>query len=157
LSAKAGSSFHAMSGPLKNARHERFAQELAKGVAAVTAYEAAGYKPDRGAASRLSAKINIQARVDELKERAARKAEITVADIARQLDEDREFAKGCGSAAAMVSATLGKAKVLGLIKERHEHGGVNGGPIEYRNLGEEEIDARLAALNEQHGHRPLAH
>lgn len=146
-----------MSGPLKNARHERFAQELAKGKTADEAYGLAGFAPNRGNATRLKANESVAARVDELKDRAAKKAEVTVADIARQLDEDREFAKGCGSAAAMVSATLGKAKVLGLIKERHEHGGVNGGPIEYRNLGEEEIDARLAALNEQHGHRPLAH
>lgn len=146
-----------MAGPLKNTRQERFAQELAKGKSQVDAYRAAGYAGDETAACRLSKNVKVAARIEELQQRAASKAEVTIADIARQLDEDREFAKACGSAAAAVSATLGKAKVLGLIKERHEHAGVNGGPIEYRNLGEEEIDARLAALNEQHGHRPLAH
>jgi len=135
-----------MPGPLKNARQERFAQELAKGRSQVDAYQAAGYKPDRGAATRLSANVSVAARVEELKGRAADKAAITVADIARQLDDDRAFAKACNSPAAMVSATLGKAKVLGLIKERHEHTGKDGAPIEYRNLPEEEIDARLAAL-----------
>jgi hypothetical protein len=34
------------------ARHEQFAQELAKGKAADDAYQAVGYKPDRGHASR---------------------------------------------------------------------------------------------------------
>lgn len=39
---------------------------------------------------------------------------------------------------------------------RAEHTGANGGPIEYRNLSEEEINARLAALAEKHGPEPLA-
>ena len=38
-----------MSGPLKNPRHERYAQELAKGKSQAEAYEAAGYKPSRSA------------------------------------------------------------------------------------------------------------
>lgn len=146
-----------MAGPLKNARQEKFAQELAKGKSQVDAYTAAGYRPDDGAAARLSGNVRVAARVAELQARAAEKAVVTAADIVRQLDEDREFAKACGSAAAAVSASMGKAKVLGLIKERHEHGGVNGGPIEYRNLDETEIDARLEALGAKHAAHPLAH
>lgn len=114
-----------MSGPLKNARHERFAQELAKGKSQVDAYAAAGYKPDRGAATRLSANVSVAARLDELKARTAEKATTTAADIAKQLDEDREFARDLRQAAAAVSASLGKAKVLGLIIDRAkvEHDG----------------------------------
>ncbi len=59
---------------MENPRHEIFAQQLAKGKSAEAAYAAAGYKRDRGAASRLSAKVNIQARVAELLERGAAKA-----------------------------------------------------------------------------------
>jgi phage terminase small subunit len=51
---------------LNNARHEKFAQELAKGKAAAEAYTAAGYKYDRGNASRLTANDNISRRVEEL-------------------------------------------------------------------------------------------
>lgn len=105
---------------LANARHEKFAQELAKGKSQVDAYEAAGYKPDRGAATRLSANVSVIARLDELQDKAAEKAVVTAADIANQLDEDRKFAKEVGSAAAMVSATMGKAKVLGLIIEKRD-------------------------------------
>lgn len=147
----------AMPGPLKNARHERFAQELAKGKSQADAYIAAGFKPNRHNAARLNTNETVQARVVELKARAAEKAEITAADIARQLDEDREFAKENKHSAAAVSATLGKAKLLGLMPERHELTGRGGGPIEYRDLGEEEIDARLAALAKEHGPKPLAH
>src|SRR3546814_9831758 len=69
---------------LKNTRHEAFARALAKGMSADAAYEAAGYKPSRSAASRLSSNVNVQGRVCELLERGARRAEI---DNARTLQE----------------------------------------------------------------------
>lgn len=65
-------------------RHEAFAQGLAKGMTADQAYEAAGYKPHRGNASRMSANENILSRVAELVEAGAERAEI---DIARTLKE----------------------------------------------------------------------
>ena len=63
---------------LQNARHELFAQNWATGMSREAAYKAAGYKPDRGAASRLSANINIKARVRELKSRAATDVVVSV-------------------------------------------------------------------------------
>jgi phage terminase small subunit len=107
-----------MRGPLKNARHERFAQELAKGKSKAGAYKAAGFTGDRTAACRLSTSANVQRRVAELKAKAAEKVIVTVADIAHQLDEDREFARELESPSAAVSATMGKAKVLGLLEDR---------------------------------------
>lgn len=147
-----------MSGPLKNERHERFAQELAKGTLQKEAYALAGFSGGEQHASRCAARGDVRARVAEILQRAATKVEITVADIARQLDEDRTFAREKLAPAAAVSATLGKAKVLGLIVDRQEHTGKGGGPIEYRNLDEDEIDARLDALREKHaGRSRLAH
>jgi hypothetical protein len=99
-----------MPGPLKNARHERFAQELAKGKSQVDAYEAAGYRPHDSAAARLFGNVRVAARLDELKVRAAEKAVITAADIAQQLDEDREFARDLKQAAAAVSASTAKQR-----------------------------------------------
>lgn len=87
----------------------------------------------------------VAARIAELQSRAAEKAVVTAVDIARQLDEDRRFARKVNQAGAAVSASLGKAKVLGLLPDRHEHTGKNGGPIEYRDLSDDEIDARIAA------------
>lgn len=100
-----------MPGPLKNARHERFAQELAKGKSQSEAYPLAGFKPNRHNAARLNTNETIQARVVELKEKAADKAVITALDIAAQLDEDRIFARKNKHSSAAVSASLGKAKV----------------------------------------------
>ena len=47
-------------GELSNARHERFAQELAAGNPADAAYEAAGYRKHRGNAARLSANEHVK-------------------------------------------------------------------------------------------------
>lgn len=73
---------------LKNARHESMAQALAKGKTADEAYALAGYKPDRGNASRLTANDSIKARVSELVGRSADRVEVT---IARVLDEMRKL------------------------------------------------------------------
>ena len=54
---------------LKNPKHERFAQEVAKGLSAAQAYEKAGYAPNRHNASALAQKQPIQARVSELLEK----------------------------------------------------------------------------------------
>ena len=51
---------------LKNARHERFAQNLAKGMSATAAYEKAGYKPNDQNAARLTRNDEVRSRVAEL-------------------------------------------------------------------------------------------
>jgi hypothetical protein len=59
---------------LPNHKHELFAQGLAKGLSADAAYQAAGYKRDRGNAARLTANDSIQKRVAEIQGKAAEKA-----------------------------------------------------------------------------------
>jgi phage terminase small subunit len=51
---------------LHNPRHERFAQELAKGKTADAAYEEVGFKKNRHNASRLAREEHIRTRVAEL-------------------------------------------------------------------------------------------
>lgn len=108
---------------LKNARHEAFAQALAKGKSATDAYSLAGYKSDRGAASRLSANVSIKARVTELQAKVAKKVEVTVESLSAELDEARGIAKGEKQPGAMVQATMGKAKLFGLIVDKTRHSG----------------------------------
>lgn len=105
---------------LPNAKWERFAQELAKGKSQTEAYEIAGYKGDRTAASRLSTNVNVQARLAELQQRSAVKAEITVEAIKDMLLEDRQLARGLGQAAAAVSAVEKLAKLYGHMVDRKE-------------------------------------
>lgn len=70
---------------LTNPRHERFAQELAKGKSATEAYEAAGFKPHRQAASRLLTNVDVLARRDEIISAAAEDAGITVSRVLSEL------------------------------------------------------------------------
>lgn len=108
---------------LSNPKHERFAQELAKGKTADEAYAEAGYKPDRGNASRLTANDSVKARVAELQERAAVRTEITVASITERLLAIA--AKGEGSAEAPLlsvarASLMDAAKLNGLVVEKSE-------------------------------------
>ena len=66
---------------LKNTRHECFAQLLAAGNSATAAYEAV-YGPKKGvrqSASRMSANVNIAARVTELQRQSGERAVLTLA------------------------------------------------------------------------------
>jgi phage terminase small subunit len=74
-----------MSGPLANPKHERFAQELAKGTKQFEAYAKVGYAGDATHASRLGARPDVQARVEEILGRAAAKVEVTVEKVLREL------------------------------------------------------------------------
>jgi hypothetical protein len=60
-----------------------------------------------------------------------------------------------GARATAATAILDRAH--GKPTQSHEHSGPQGGPIEYQNLSEEEVDARLAALEREHGPSQLAH
>jgi len=108
---------------LKNARHERFAQSLAKGKTATEAYTDAGYKGDRTAASRLSTNVNVNARVIELQSKAVKAVGTTVESLAAELEEARELALKEKQSSAAVSATMGKAKLFGLGVEHRKLSG----------------------------------
>lgn len=129
---------------LENARHERFAQEIAKGNTATEAYELAGYAPNDGNASTLKGNQRIQERVTELLERGADKAGVTVASIIGELEEARSVAMVANQPASMVSASMGKAKVAGLLADRIEHTGKDGGPIQTEDLSDSEAARRIA-------------
>ena len=134
---------------LSNPKHERFAQALAKGETATAAYVIAGYEDNEGNAGRLNRNEQVQARVAEILERAAMRAEITVAGISERLlmiaDKGEKLAEASGLSVARASL-MDVAKLNGLVVDRKELAGRNGGPIEYANLSEDEINARIAEL-----------
>lgn len=108
---------------LSNPKHEAYAQALAKGQSASEAYETAGYKPSRSAASRLSTNVNIERRLGELQAKVAKKVEVTVESLAAELEEARSLAIGEKQTSAAVSATMGKAKLFGLGVENRKFSG----------------------------------
>lgn len=125
---------------LDNPKHERFAQELAKGKTADEAYQLAGYKADRCHASRLAAKGNVRARVTEILERSARRAEVTVGSLLAELDEARALAFHVEQPSAAVAATREKAVLVGLRVEKSERRNVS----DPRTLSGQDLDQALS-------------
>jgi len=112
-----------MSGPIKNARHERFAQELAKGVSASEAYVNAGYKKNDGNAVRLKGNEKVGARLVELQERAAEKAGVTVENITERLlaiAAKGEAATDAPLLSVARASLMDAAKLNGLIIDKHD-------------------------------------
>ncbi len=106
--------------PLTNARHERFVQSLFKGEPASTAYSEAGYVPNDGNAIRLKGNERVKARLAELQEEAARSAEVSVASLLAELEQARAKATNLDQLSAAINATLGKAKISGLLVQRSQ-------------------------------------
>jgi phage terminase small subunit len=74
-------------------------------------------------ASRLLSHPNISLRIDALKEEHRERHRVTVDDLLQELEEARATAQTSEKpqTAAMVSATMGKARILGLDKQVVEH------------------------------------
>ena len=121
---------------LRNPRHEAFARAIFRGIFEPdlypthgTAYRAAGYRasglrePGGSAevnASRLLKNAKILDRVRELQAEAAEDVKETIDKCVAELNEDRRDAKAQGQHSAAISAVMGKAKLLGLVTEKHE-------------------------------------
>ncbi len=183
---------------LQNSRHERFAQEVAKGKSATEAYKDAGYTPKgkvaASAASRLLRGVKVKARIDELLQNAADKAGLTVERVLSELSKiafadirqavrwgrgpiDSKSKHGNSNGLELVpsdeisddiaaavsevaltpsgvriklhdkkSALVDLGKHLGMFKERVEHTGKDGAPIETVTLSDTDAARRLAFI-----------
>ena len=134
---------------LTNPKHERFAQELAKGKSQVEAYELAGYKPHDGNSFRLSGNERVLARVSELLERSAEKVEITIDWLRDQLIGDHKLARELGQTSAAVSATNSIGKLYGLIIDRKE----TGRPGEFESMNADDLRDYIARRTTELGTR----
>ncbi|WP_434706651.1 terminase small subunit [Pseudomonas sp. D4-18] len=77
-------------------------------------------------------KPQVQARLEELRKQVMERHEITVDTLLAELEEARKAALSAETpqTSAAVSATMGKAKLLGLDKKIVELTGKNGSPIQ---------------------------
>ncbi len=79
---------------------------------------------------------------------------VTRETIAAQLDEDRQLAREVGQAGAAVAASTAKAKLFGLMLDRHEHTGRDGGPIQRQDLTPEGVARDVEDLFGDVAHDP---
>lgn len=105
--------------PLKNARHEVFSQKIAQGMSATDAHAEAGYKRDRRAASKLATKYDISARVAFLQSQAAERTLVTIESTTLELEKARMMAMNALNTGDMIRATMGKARLAGLLVDKH--------------------------------------
>jgi hypothetical protein len=111
--------------PLRNTKHERFAQGLAEGRSADEAYEVAGYERNRSHASRLVAKGSIRGRVAELQGAAAEETQITIESLIGEAADIQRRATQAGQHSAAIAALIAKAKLAGRWVERSEQRNTN--------------------------------
>jgi hypothetical protein len=111
--------------PLRNTKHERFAQELAEGKSMSEAYEMAGYKRNRSHASRLVANGNIKGRVAELQDAAATETQVTLESLISEAANIQQLATEAGQHSAAIAALIAKAKLAGRWVDRTEQRNTN--------------------------------
>lgn len=84
------------------------------------AYDAAGSKPitaNRSAKTLLD-NPKIAARLRDLRDRALRRHDVTVDTVTAELEAARQQAMEINQISAAVNATMGKAKIHGLVEDR---------------------------------------
>jgi phage terminase small subunit len=139
--------------PLWNPRHERFAQELAKGKTLEEAHRVAGFSGNRKTGSQLRQRPDISRRVTEIlsrrdraeeraTERAIERTAITRADVLEMLVEDRNLARARGQTAAAIRAAELLGKELGMFIHREEVGQ----PGDFSHLSSEELEQRIVDI-----------
>lgn len=129
---------------LANPKHERFAQELAKGKTADEAYVIAGYKENRGNAATLKANQSILDRVQELQTVASMRVEVTVASLIKEAGDIQAAAMQEKQLSAASAALTIKAKLAGLWVDKSENTNRNVDPARVS-------DAELAAVVQSDG------
>ncbi len=121
------------------------------------AYRQAGYSQDvsekslNELASRLLKNVKIMSRLNELRSGHAERHNINVDDLIAELEEARKVALGAMTpqASAAVGATMGKAKLLGLIVDKSE----NKHDVkvdEVKDLTDDELKSELEKLGINH-------
>ena len=109
---------------LENARHEKFARNLVKGMSQEQAYTDAGYEAEPGLSAQVCASrllsnvITVRDRVAELQAQVAARVGLDRERTTALALEDRETARSLGQMGPAVAALGLAAKVNGLIVDK---------------------------------------
>ena len=106
------------------------------------AYDAENMKPDsvNVNASKLLADAKVALRLEELREPIMQRHNVTVDSLLAELEEARRLAIDTEAPAPAVSATMGKAKLLGLDKQVIDHQSSDGSMSPTRIIIEAALD-----------------
>lgn len=136
-------------------KQQAFVHAYNKGASPAEAYLAAynvapggSVVGQMGNAQKILKLPKVQAAIKEFKDKVAKKVETTVETLIVELEEARTAALTAETAqsAAAVSASMAKAKLLGLDRLQIELTGKNGGPVDIRMSAIESITEAFMAL-----------
>ena len=133
---------------LSNPKHEAFAQARATGKSADEAYAAAGFKPHRGNAHRLSTNESVKRRVSEIVGRTSEKAEWTAADRLMGLKTIYDAPLGQDPRTAIAAISEANKMQGSHAPAKRELSGPNGGPIptvDLTNVSDDDLN-RLESI-----------
>src|SRR4249919_1827653 len=102
--------------PLRNPRHERFAQERAKGKTATEAHVVAGFKRNDSNAAKLNARPEIRDRITEITGAGAKRSEITLQGLLDEAAEIQRLAIEAGQFSATIAALKLRAVLFGPLR-----------------------------------------
>lgn len=111
---------------------ERFAQLFVETCSASAAYREAHDYTGKNAASlgrEMRKRPRVAALIEELRAYHREAHDITVGSLLEEFEDARKLATFDTNPSAMVSATMGKAKLLGFDKQVVEHTGRDGAPL----------------------------
>ena len=111
---------------------ERFAQLFVETCSASEAYRVSHDYTGRHAAALgrgMRMRPRVAALIEELRKYHREAHDITIGSLLEELEAARILAAGAEQMSSMVSATMGKAKLLGFDKQVVEHTGKDGEPL----------------------------
>lgn len=126
---------------IDNPRHEKFAQLVASGKGYAEAFKKAGYAPDARNARTLAKHNQVHARIAELQAAQAKRVNIGVDTILKELNGWAKMAKERNQAAVGAQISMHKAKLLGLYADKAE-------VVSYRKPMREPTEAKHMSLDE---------
>lgn len=144
-----------------NPRQEKFVREYVKTGNGTQAYAKAGYsastKPQKSgaggsatnAASRLLASDSVKDAIVAHRLRTMTRHDYTIDTILNELEDGRQLARATAQPSAAVSASIGKARLLGMIVDRKE----SGAPGEFAAL--DTVKAILEAARKELGNEAV--
>jgi len=130
--------------PLKNTRHEAFAQYLSEGESQLAAYKKAGYKPQASQACNTAKHPDVVARVAYLQHRRTKQGDITVERLTEMLLDDRERCVTAEENKAAADIVMHIAKLRGLVTNKQEIDVREQGPV--NQLTDDMVERRLREL-----------
>lgn len=111
-------------------KQQRFVDEYLIDLNATAAAERAGYKQSHVQGPRLLANVSVAEAIQSRKQKRAERTALTQDEVIDGLRDEAKFSGDGAQHSARVKAWELLGKHLGMLVDKHEHSGPNGGPVQ---------------------------